>query len=223
MRRLLSSLLVVGLLGTAAPAVAQVDVVAHVKADLQLRGVNLSGTCGAFEITKRVAWTLRAAGWGIIAKPGGDNCSGYGGDKLVSSTGRFVDILIDQGGANTPAWQERAASADELAARVDPMDPGDAPAPGPVPPPVGPPPSVDFAAVLAQLSALAAKVDSLEQEDRGDQAQVLAQLDALGKKVDNPAWYAKAAKFLATNPIAVAIEGAVAACVPTKCWQSVGK
>ncbi len=149
----------------AAPVFAQTDVVAHVKADLVARGVSLSGTCGAFEVTKRVAWTLRASGWGLIAKPSGENCQGYAGDKLVSSTGRFVDLLIDQGGANTPAWQERAASADELAARVDPMDPGDTPAPAPGPPPiVAPPPSVpppvvpapivvDYTATLQQILA----------------------------------------------------------------------
>src|SRR5690349_18269590 len=56
----------------AAPAFAQVEVVAAVKADLQARGVSLAESCGAFQITKRVAWTLRAQGAGVLDKPAGN-------------------------------------------------------------------------------------------------------------------------------------------------------
>src|SRR5437773_305690 len=70
------------LLLVAAPAFAQShdDVVAAVKAELEARHVDLSGPCGAFAITKRVAWRLRNDGAGLLPKSGGTNCEGYSTD-----------------------------------------------------------------------------------------------------------------------------------------------
>src|SRR6185436_18169417 len=68
-RREMKKLLLVGaLLLSAAPVTAQdhTDVVQAVKADLVARGVNISGPCGAFQITGRVAWILRNEGWGLL-------------------------------------------------------------------------------------------------------------------------------------------------------------
>lgn len=108
------------------------DVVARVKADLVARGLNLSGPCGAFEITRRVLWELRAEGWGYLAAPpGGENCNGFRTDKGVRPGGTFVDCLVDAGGANTPSWQERVATPDEVAAFRPLVDPGDMPDPAP--------------------------------------------------------------------------------------------
>lgn len=79
--------------------------VAQVKERLQAAGVSLSGPCGAFEITKRVAWDLRHSGAGLLSKPNGNNCQGYATD-IVAWRDRAFDILGDGGGANNPSWQE---------------------------------------------------------------------------------------------------------------------
>jgi len=78
--------------------------VAAVKAQLEAAGVNLIGPCGAFQITKRVAWGLRGAGVGLVSKPGGNHCDGYSVDYLCFQNGHGVDILGDAGGENTPQW-----------------------------------------------------------------------------------------------------------------------
>lgn len=78
--------------------------VAAVKSQLEQQGVSLSGPCGAFEITKRVAWGLRAQGVGLLSKPSGNNCNNYATDYLVLTNGDGVDILTDGGGTNGPQW-----------------------------------------------------------------------------------------------------------------------
>ena len=78
--------------------------VAEVKARLQARGVDLTGPCGAFAITKRVAWGLRATGAGLLSKPSGNNCDGFAVDIVAFPTGMIVDILGDAGNGNTPLW-----------------------------------------------------------------------------------------------------------------------
>jgi len=80
--------------------------VAAVKAQLEAQGVNLLGPCGAFAITKRVAWGLRARGAGLLSKPGGNQCDGYATDVIVFQDGRGFDLLGDGGGQNTPSFNE---------------------------------------------------------------------------------------------------------------------
>lgn len=128
----------IGLTCLPTTATAQVEVVAAVKNDLVARGVNLAGPCGAFEITKRVAWVLRAQGVGLLDKPGGNNCQGYSVDYLVFPDFSGRDILGDGGGENAPQWSgEPNEPAGAFAGRWRaPFDPGDVvgPAPGPMPP-----------------------------------------------------------------------------------------
>ena len=64
-----SVIVVVFVIALAVPATAQQSVVAAVKADLVARGVDLSGDCGAFAITSRVAWTLRSRPTGCCLTP----------------------------------------------------------------------------------------------------------------------------------------------------------
>jgi hypothetical protein len=80
--------------------------VAAVKAELQARGVDLSGPCGAFAITKRVAWGLRHLGCGLLSKPSGNNCEGFATDIVMfkDQGGNIIDVLGDGGGSNTPLW-----------------------------------------------------------------------------------------------------------------------
>jgi len=91
--------------------------VAAIKAELERQGVNLLGPCGAFAITKRVAWGLRARGAGLLSKAGGNNCDGYATD-IVAFPDRAFDILSDGGNLNGPTWNE--TGVDDLAARWRP-------------------------------------------------------------------------------------------------------
>ncbi len=82
----------------------QSSVVAAVKSQLESAGADLSGSCGAFKITKNVAWQLKASGAGLLSKPGGTNCDGYSTDIIAFPDGYIYDILGDAGRANTPRW-----------------------------------------------------------------------------------------------------------------------
>jgi len=88
------------------PATGGRDLVVAVKTMLLREGHDLSGPCGAFAITKHVAWALKKTGAGLLSKPGGNNCEGYATDVIVYPDGQLVDILGDGGGANTPQWAE---------------------------------------------------------------------------------------------------------------------
>lgn len=147
------------------PAWAQdAGAVAQVKSELQARGIDLSGPCGAFEITKRVAWRLKASGAGYLSKPGGNNCQGFSTDYVVFLNGPAVDILGDGGGANNPQWSVDNDPA--LIARwVAPVNPDPVVVPPLIPGPIAtvpaPLPSIDLSGVYAQFSILNAKVDEL--------------------------------------------------------------
>ncbi len=101
------------LLLVASPVAAQdhTDVVAAVKANLVAQGVDLSGPCGAFQITGRVAFLLRGENWGLVAKTAGQNgCTvqghgRYAVDAVMLPDGTVVDMLINAETENIPAWQ----------------------------------------------------------------------------------------------------------------------
>ena len=78
-------LLVGALMMSAAPATAQdhTDIVRSVKADLVARGVDISGPCGAFQITGRVAYILRDEGWGLLHKNSAQNGCNINGDRYA--------------------------------------------------------------------------------------------------------------------------------------------
>ncbi len=90
----------------------QSGAVADAKASLEAEGANLSGSCGAFEIVRRAAQSIGAGLWD---KPGGNNCQGFAVDIIAYPDGYIYDVLIDGGGANTPAWN---------AATCLPLEPG---------------------------------------------------------------------------------------------------
>jgi hypothetical protein len=86
------------------------ELVQRIKDELVARNVPLSGPCGAFEITKRVAWALRGEGYGLL---GGktlaqNGCTvgseRYSVDWILKPTGMGRDVLRDAGGANEPQW-----------------------------------------------------------------------------------------------------------------------
>lgn len=92
---------------------AQQSVVEAVRVDVVQRGIVISGPCGAFEITSRVAWTLRDAGWGLLGgkSPAQNGCTvgpeRYAVDVIQNRvTGCTIDILVNSETENRPAWQQ---------------------------------------------------------------------------------------------------------------------
>jgi hypothetical protein len=79
----------------------QSALVAQIKSDLEAQGVDLSGSCGGFEITKRVAWALAGEGAGLSS---GNDCNGYKDDIIMYTDGYNYDILSGTGTANGPQW-----------------------------------------------------------------------------------------------------------------------
>jgi hypothetical protein len=153
------------------------ETVEQVKADLVARGEDMSGPCGAFKITKRVAWALRDSGAGLLSKPSGNNCEGYATDVICYPDGRTFDILIDGGGQNGPTWEQHHPHDPAVAARYRPaIDPGDGPQPEPEPEPEPEPQPqpVDLSAVLAQLQRMSEQLDRASNDARD--AKVAAQL-----------------------------------------------
>ncbi len=131
-----------------------------VKDELVARGADLSGGCGAFQITKRVAWLLRSQGYRLLWKGGGFNCEGYATDYLISlPSGVGFDILGDGGGQNAPQWigpeDDPSLVARNLANYREASDPDDAVTPVPVPVPVPPVPSlsIDTQRILDAIAA----------------------------------------------------------------------
>lgn len=144
-----------------------VTVVQQVKADLEARGVSLSGPYGAFAIASRVAWQLRDTGLGLNHQDQDRthvsiNGETYSPDFLLYQDGRAIDCLGDGGGANNPQWVEKTGDPARWRAPFNPDD-GTIPPPPPDPPDVPTPAPCRFVAcdlgpVLAELAALRAEV-----------------------------------------------------------------
>ncbi len=87
-----------------------VAMIEAVKADLRRRGISMSGDCGAFEITRRVAWAFRDRGAGLESKTYGRQCQLFSQDIVLFSNGTSVDILIGGGNENGASWQVHSMS-----------------------------------------------------------------------------------------------------------------
>jgi hypothetical protein len=96
------------------------DVIRQAKADLLAAGIDLRGTCGAFQITELAAWRMRADGAGLLVKTSGDNCRGFSKDVICFADGTGYDVLVDAGGENVPTWQRKD---DNFAAGWAPANP----------------------------------------------------------------------------------------------------
>lgn len=169
-------------LSVATAASAQVEIVSAVKNDLVARHVSLNGPCGAFEITKRVAWALRSQGYGLLSKPGGNNCQGYSVDYLTLADGSGYDILGDGGGENIPQFGQSEAPGSLLGRWVVPFDPMDAPII--VVPPVVVVPMPDLQAqILIALQAHEAAEAIERQEAKEFRAAVKSNWEAFGRPV----------------------------------------
>lgn len=113
---------------TAAPSINLATQTSGYVTDIKAKNtaalISMVGNCGAFEITKRVAWGLRHEGAGLQFKSTGANCGSRAVGIIMFPTGRAVDILGDAGGANTPQWTA-IPDLDPTLYRA-PEDPGDA-------------------------------------------------------------------------------------------------
>ena len=92
--------------GSGFPSEAEgVAMILAVTNDLRQRGISTAGDCGAFEITKRVAWAFRNRGAGLEYKPGGRRCEDRSIDIIFFNDGTSVDMLVGAGVDNGPSWQ----------------------------------------------------------------------------------------------------------------------
>lgn len=179
------------LLLVAGSAAAQDSVVRAVKARLEATGVPLDGPCGAFEITKRVAWQLRATGAGTLDKPSGNNCGGRSVDIIAYPDGRLVDILSDAGGSNGPVWNPiEPVDASRWRAPMDPGDSGSATGPGAAATPVVvQAPAVDLSGIVQGLEAVRTAVgapagDSVHGQAERVYSDLVARLEELRARQD---------------------------------------
>jgi hypothetical protein len=142
------------------------DVVTKVKNDLAARGFEFSGPCGAFQITRRVAWALRDEGAGLLSKPSGNNCEGFAVDVIVYKDGTWVDCLINSETENRPAWQVGADKLDPsrwvAPTQVDPD-----PAPAPVDTPPAAPADDEIEKLVTNSEHLIDVMEALDQSVTG--------------------------------------------------------
>lgn len=117
MKRIFMSTLICLLMANA--AFAQASLVAQVKDALILQGQTFTTNCDAFEITRRVAWLLRAEGAQLVGKTDAQNgcvfgTRKYSHDVIAFPTG-WRDILHSAGppaNVNEPAWDLTGTSPD---------------------------------------------------------------------------------------------------------------
>jgi len=181
--------------------------VVETKGTLVAQGTDLSGPCGAFAITKRVAWALKGEGAGVLSKPSGNNCDGYAVDIIMYPDGRAFDILTDGGGTNGPTWG-RIEPIDPTRYRAA-LDPGDGP-PVVIPPSI---PPVDLTPLLNRLLDL----ETAAQQMRAQIAQVAGQADASAQSVNGfearlagvETSISRIDAYLATHPIFLKCRAAV--------------
>ena len=155
-----------------------IEIVRQVKAEVVAAGLDLQSACGAFEITKRVAWRLRETGAGLIAKrPEQNGCNWRGGrygvDIIMYADGRHYDVLRNAETENVPSWDVPSGgliAPPELGRPA--LEPegwgGTVPPPIPPDPPPGPDPvSAALKGIQVELLLLRAVVtDVRDRQDR---------------------------------------------------------
>jgi hypothetical protein len=131
-----------------------------------------------------VAWAHRAEGWGLSAKPSGNNIPAPDGTRIAAdilhnrTDNVIVDCLIAAGERSEPTWQVLGPMTDPLRPWVAPTAPSETPVdPPPIDPPIPlPQPCVfqpcthtEVLDVLADLHerlvALETKIDALVAHD----------------------------------------------------------
>lgn len=145
------------------------------------------------DLLNRVAWKNRAAGWGLLAKPGGNNCPAPSG-VLVSCdilfhkpSGLHYDVLGAAGDphGSVPTWG--LSGPMDTSRWLAPVDPGTPTTTTPPPPVPAPQPVED-----PRVALLTAQVAALTQHTK-DQEQQIADVQALQHAAETERDTAKAA------------------------------
>lgn len=175
-------------------ALLSIELIAHIKRQLKARGTNLSGNCGAFEITKRVAWAARETGIGLRYKPAGAGCEGFAAGFLVYDDTSGVDILVDAGGSNMPSLQYYPPDEHLRETWRAPIDPGDTDDQGNV----GRPTPVPGDNGLEER--LERRITDLEARTLGLVASISGQISSINKLQQEFLTRLVAAEFAIENP-----------------------
>lgn len=160
------------------------ELVRKVKQDLEDAGVDLSGPCGAFEITQRVAWEMRGEGYGLLGgkTPAQNGCSHegerYAVDWILKADGQGVDILGDAGGANNPQWAEEEADPSFYRPAFEPAEIPETPEEPPVEPPDG---SEDDYLTKEDLEPIYEEIDALKASQADANARFVQLVNELNQ------------------------------------------
>jgi hypothetical protein len=193
MKRVLAMLSL--LWATTAFAQDHTPTVVAVKSALEAANVDLSGPCGAFAITGRVAYALRAEGYGLIAKNASQNgCDTAQGrfsvDAVALPDGSAFDILINAETENIPAWQVTGATSP--ANWRAPFDLGGVePPPPPAPYPICPPQTEEHDAILSLMGDIQSQVLAFREWAEREIAEVRAEHRAQTPEIEKgktPLW-----------------------------------
>ena len=173
----------------------KIELIESIKADLVAKGVNLTGPCGAFEITKRVAWALRGEGFGLVAKNAAQNgCDAngqrYAIDAVMLADGQTFDILVNGGGeeqnrvpipgtGNVPAWQVTGAAPRDSWRAPFPLELPVPDPPKPVVPDPPKPPGPDPVPVAAS------DVERILAAQAADTERILAAIETLRREASD--------------------------------------
>lgn len=201
------------LAATGASAQDHTPTVAAVKREVLARGISTANACGAFEITRRVAWAVAAEGWGLVHSDA-NGCvfqgEKYRADALMQRNGLTIDMLghseSDEGDTsnpnnyNIPQWGGTGPQpGGNWREPMNPMDPGPVTPPvtppGPPPPVVVVPPSIDLSTVYAKLAeqyaAIQRNYDQVERVYVDLAAREKALSDQLRAHDESPTWVRK--------------------------------
>jgi hypothetical protein len=165
----------------AAPAFAQVEVVAKYRAPY----------AAPLSADQKVA-LLRAVAsevhGGLLRKPDGTNCGGFSCDVICFSDVTLFDVLTDQDGAAIPAWSPTTNPRGyrcELVTATPPVIPSPLPSPPVIP---SLPPNLELASVLNRLDAIYQQNERIYADLTNQHHDQTATLKAA---IDSPAWYSR--------------------------------
>ena len=165
----------------AAPAFAQVDVVAKYRVAYQ---APLSAD-QKVALLRSVATEIHG---GLLRKPDGTNCGGYSCDVICFSDVTLFDVLQDQDNAAIPTWNPttnpRGYRCELVATNSPGQSSGATNPPAPVVPPSNPNiPSLDLTSILARLDAIYQQNERIYADSNNRRDAQTAELKAA---IDHP-------------------------------------
>jgi hypothetical protein len=166
------------LLLCAAPAFAQVDVVAKYRAQY---ATPLTAE-QKVTLLRQIASEVHG---GLLVKRDGNNCGGYSCDIVCFSDVTLFDVLQDSDGAAIPRWDATTNPRGYRCELVSAQTP--VPTPIPQPPPV-PVPVLDLSPILTRIDALFSQNERIYADLTNQHHDQTATLKAA---IDEPGWVSK--------------------------------